>query len=319
MADVTRDDRGQLLLVGALSLAVLFVALALIMNTAIYTQNLATRGNDLRSDGAIEFQRAVHDGVAGSIRYVTYHNNSTVDYREPYLAYNRSFSDLGNGTAVQYAATGQATNLTNVSVTAGTRIEQDGERNFTSRNGTADWTLADGVTARNFTMVVYPDNASLANGSLGGIVGINPFQVRFTTGGSSYDVYVSRNAFAKQLYVKVGSHSPCTVPYETGSRVRIDLTDATINGTRCNPLVPIGNASGYDVSYANGDKIDGAYTLVVDETYDDVPDAPYANETTGKDPYKTRALYSATVGLTIEGPRTKYRSQITVRPGEDDS
>ena len=50
MADVTRPNRGQLLLVAAIALGILFVALALILNTAIFTENLATRSSRWRSD-----------------------------------------------------------------------------------------------------------------------------------------------------------------------------------------------------------------------------------------------------------------------------
>ncbi|MFC7080626.1 DUF7261 family protein [Halorussus caseinilyticus] len=42
-------DRGQLILVTGLAIAVMLVALVLLLNTVIYTQNLATRGPKSRT------------------------------------------------------------------------------------------------------------------------------------------------------------------------------------------------------------------------------------------------------------------------------
>ena len=73
MADLSRPatdgrrDRAQLMLVTALALAVVLVVLVLLVNTAIYTENLATRGVDVGADDALEHRAAVVDGVGGVV------------------------------------------------------------------------------------------------------------------------------------------------------------------------------------------------------------------------------------------------------------
>lgn len=59
MADVTvsRRDRGQMLLVGAFALSLVFVALALLLNSAIYTENLTTRSSGDDTQETVEFSR----------------------------------------------------------------------------------------------------------------------------------------------------------------------------------------------------------------------------------------------------------------------
>ncbi|MEF8907354.1 MAG: hypothetical protein V5A13_05805, partial [Haloarculaceae archaeon] len=47
-------DRGQIILVTAFALAVAFVALSVVINGAIFTQNLATRGDTAGGGDALQ-------------------------------------------------------------------------------------------------------------------------------------------------------------------------------------------------------------------------------------------------------------------------
>jgi len=62
MADVNRD-RGQLIILTGLIVAVTMVAMVLLLNTAIYTENLASRGADQSGREAVEYRATVVDGV----------------------------------------------------------------------------------------------------------------------------------------------------------------------------------------------------------------------------------------------------------------
>jgi hypothetical protein len=64
MADVA-GDRGQLILVTGLLIAVAIVGLVVLLNTAIYTENLASRGADQSGREAIEYRATVVDAVGG--------------------------------------------------------------------------------------------------------------------------------------------------------------------------------------------------------------------------------------------------------------
>ena len=60
-------SRGQLILLGGLTLAVLLVALAVILNAAIYSENLASRGDAIGADDALGFKDETETAVSGLI------------------------------------------------------------------------------------------------------------------------------------------------------------------------------------------------------------------------------------------------------------
>lgn len=70
MADVTdmARDRAQLILVSALTIAVTLLVLVVLLNTTIYTENVATRGVDSEVEQAARFQAVIDDGVGDILR-----------------------------------------------------------------------------------------------------------------------------------------------------------------------------------------------------------------------------------------------------------
>ncbi|MEF8915569.1 MAG: hypothetical protein V5A17_13145, partial [Natronomonas sp.] len=58
LGDRPADERGQLLIITALALAIILVGLALVRNSAIYTENLSTRQ---RTD-SVEVTSTLGDG-----------------------------------------------------------------------------------------------------------------------------------------------------------------------------------------------------------------------------------------------------------------
>lgn len=80
MAVVTRPrDRGQLILVAGLTVAVILVMLVLLLNTVIYTENLATRGIDSGAGDAAEYQAT----VVGSVEELIERENERYDEGHP--------------------------------------------------------------------------------------------------------------------------------------------------------------------------------------------------------------------------------------------
>ncbi|WP_276277903.1 DUF7261 family protein [Haloarcula regularis] len=79
MAHLAREDRGQIILIAAFALAVTFIALALIVNSAIFTENLASRGETGGSDDALEVRAMVEASVGEAIAGANVHNTSGLD------------------------------------------------------------------------------------------------------------------------------------------------------------------------------------------------------------------------------------------------
>lgn len=66
-------NRGQLILITGLVIAITMVAMVLILNSAIYTENVATRGVDSGGDDAIDFRNTV---IEGSEEIIEHENES---------------------------------------------------------------------------------------------------------------------------------------------------------------------------------------------------------------------------------------------------
>jgi hypothetical protein len=81
-----------MILVGAFALAMTFVALALLLNSVVYTENLASRDSDGGASEAIEYRSEAETSVSGIIGYVN--TNVPAGSRESeFLAAMNDWSD----------------------------------------------------------------------------------------------------------------------------------------------------------------------------------------------------------------------------------
>jgi len=169
-ADAARDeDRAQIILITGLTLAVLFVAVVLLLNTVIYTENLATRGVDAGGAEAIEFREGAVDDLAGLLHRE--HRNSTDDVFANFNAsarrYGRTVADL----RARDGAVGEV-RVDNSTVVTGYFIAQNetdsGFRDMTAPDGTTtNWTVAGNATrTRNYRLTVDPGSLSSSAGSI---------------------------------------------------------------------------------------------------------------------------------------------------------
>ena len=99
MADMSAStrDRGQMILVGAFALSMTFVALALLLNSAVYTENLASRSIDAGASEAIEFREEARAATVGILEYLA--NDGSGTFEENLAAWTSQ-------TAKSYAANG---------------------------------------------------------------------------------------------------------------------------------------------------------------------------------------------------------------------
>ncbi|MFC6988247.1 hypothetical protein ACFQJD_05050 [Haloplanus sp. GCM10025708] len=152
MADVNRS-RAQLLLVGALSLATIFLLLSVLLNSVIYTENLATRQTNVDADSAVTYRLDAQRGVGDAVEYVN--RNGDRNYTDRYAEYERLL-DAWRGLRTNYSVTdGRYTNVTPESGYEGTRVVDDNaSTTMTPRNGNATWTVAPDVKSRNLVFDV---------------------------------------------------------------------------------------------------------------------------------------------------------------------
>jgi hypothetical protein len=307
MADVTRSEsRGQLFLVGAVSLALVFVVLAVVLNSAIYTGNLATRGTDSASVGAAMDTR---DDVEGNAADLLVHvNDGQSTYADQTTAVERGVVNLSRRMA-RYASTdGRALSVTYSSYTEGTGVEQSSASEFTDDDGTVDWTVA-ASTGRTRSFAMNVDGSSL-DGSTS-----TPFTVVFDgADGVTWRLVVYEDGSGNTV-VEVEEDGTSLGTCTAGSDVRVGVTDATVDGRRCPALERLAPAVPYDLGFENGDSAAGTYSLVTSKTETNVADAPYDDS---GDPTKSPRLYNLTAHFEYRSDAVVYETALSILPGGTD-
>ncbi|GAB7012900.1 DUF7261 family protein [Halolamina salina] len=317
MADV--DDRGQLMLVGALALAIIFVTLAVLLNAAIYTGNVATRDPGPGTGEAIEYENEATAMARTTVGDIDGGGSAT------YTQLRENFSDTV-GDWSQAASTHAVVSLADGSLdlrdsTRGTRIAQSSDRNFTSDGNATTWTVANDSRARAFRLNVTQDSLASTDTP----VVNDSFRVTFNDSSDEWAAYLHQsgsNNVSVTVEDPAGNTNSCTVAPGADDRAVVDLTAGTLGGEDCPELRFFGNLSGaYTISYVDALDADGNEQVV--GTYAVVVDRPLDRLETGADgtgePTATRTLYSAELEVTYRTSNVYYQSEFRVAPGEADA
>jgi hypothetical protein len=330
MADVDgpprrrRDaDRAQLFLVGGLALAVIFIVLAVLLNTAIYTGNIATRDPGPGSGEIMEYERAATSMANHTIVAVNEENNSS--YSALRSSFRGTVTDWSDAAAVHSSMRLVDAHVSTSTTQRGTKIGQDNRDDFTDDNGNDDWTVANNTTARAFRMNVSQPSLVDITSALGLT---DSFYVGFDNGTSEWKAYVYQEGGTN---VSVDVEDPsgtqigdtCTADAGTNNHVVIQLSTAQVGDQSCPAFTQLfRNVSDpYTVTYNNtesatdDERINGTYSVVVDRPTDDL--ATGADDSSGE-PYAAPALYSADLQVTYRSPSVFYRTEIRVAPEETD-
>lgn len=330
-------SRGQLILIGGLSLAVILVVLALVLNTAIYTENLASRNDDAIAGQAIGFQQSVDGEVRTAMARVNAKSNATASsYTDQEAFVDDTVTALGDASG-QYAARDGATAtvaLTGGGITEGSRLYQDSADDFEDDGDLESWTVATGVPnpsgelprVREFEMTV--NRGDLVDIEDPGNDLIDTYRVRLaTTGGNTWLVYVYQDLPAGEIVVEVNSPSgtlgECRV---STSSTRIDITGATVDGEACQPLElmwddpTVGNTdlisdgTNLEMRFIESDEIEGTYSLLVGTAVPD--DTTYSDDAGG--PENKDVVYSTEMQVRYRTAGVDYGTTIRIAPGEYD-
>ncbi|MCQ4333336.1 hypothetical protein KM295_07560 [Natronomonas sp. F2-12] len=280
MAEMNGRDRGQLLLVAGVLLAVLFVALALLINAAIYTDNVATRGDDPAGE-ALTYQAGVTDAVGDLIDA----ENAAADEGDGFGTVNGSVtsgvSEIDAAVARNNLGRAAATETTVSRATEGRLIR---ERNV---DGFESWeTNASAV--RGFVIDLDTDNMT-ADSSF--VIDLDGTELEVNkTGGN---------------VVVEGGVDDATCETNADGTVRFDVTGERIDGDVCRFGWPTLDGDS-NVTFENGTHAGGSYELTVAS----------GEDPTG--PQTTPAVYSVDLALRMDTPELRYETTVTVAPGEHD-
>lgn len=350
MAAVTSDDdRGQLILVAAIGLAVTLVALVLILNSAIYTENLATRDIDSGASDAITTRGDVKEGLGGVMNGVNGQSPPS-----DYGSLKSNFDDDAEAWSInasRYGALrGQAVRVTGTTAYGGVRIVDDDSTTAFQPYGSSDvdWIVAPDVRARAFTITPHGFASTTSQTTVKNTIDdANPtgfFFVDIDDGDAQpWRMAVYNDGSTTKVTVYDGS-SPATCSAEAGTPITVDVGAGTVNGIPCPALSSVAEQDGlYTIAYRNGGEITGTYELTVDRGFDDsdltteaspftdavdVANDPSGNQcsfqtyaspndgTSGASPYVTPAIYSGTADVDFQGQTVQSSSTIRIADRE---
>ncbi|GGL61064.1 DUF7261 family protein [Halocalculus aciditolerans] len=303
-------ERAQLVLIAGIGIAVTFVALALILNTVIYTENLATRST-ADGEAAITVEDAAITGVNGLISEANYHDYDS--YGALARAFDRGVAAFTQSEQVHRATHGTLLNVSVDGTTNGTHVVQESNRTLANADGDANWDAArnvDGVRAFRLNLSAN----SLDSGDALGVTvdGSDP--------GDAWTGTLSADSTGTPTLTTGGETYTAT---DAGQWVTLDVTGGTFNGTALS-AIDLPENGPYTIKIANGGDATGRYAFVVDQRYSDFgsqyggffePEYPYSN-TVSESPYAVRGIYSADVTFTYRSESVAYTNTPTLRPEE---
>lgn len=311
MADVSAvtargGDRGQLVLVGGIVVALALVALVLLLNTVLFAENVATRGIDPGIDRADDHAAFAEDAAgavlagehAPAARHQTWDEVRTAVVgdvaRVSGASRNRSLRRFGGYSNLSVAS----------GPTRGTVLVQNESRRFNDTSNDTAFTLADTGGVRGFRMTVNATH-TISSSSGAFTVWVNG------SGGGTWNASVYEDS------------NTVTVETSTGTTCTGRASNATINWTAgtladCSFAFADGVSDGpYNVSFRNGDQAYGTYRLVVrNESTDDVSTENFHDPASTGSPRRYPGVYSLVVRATYEEGATNYSTAVRVAPDE---
>ncbi|MFC7226277.1 hypothetical protein N0B31_02595 [Salinirubellus salinus] len=290
-------DRAQLLLVGALSLAIALVAVALVLNSAIYTHNLASR-QDTPSDDVVTFTRDVRASAGGYLDSAN-RNEGVNGYGAVGNTYAGGLDGVAGTVDDRAAVDVAATRVGHVanSQVRGVRVVDAGGGTFQPRTGPSEfpadtWVVAHAVRVRSFRVDVEPSDLGLldqlglgdAEDALQDPTSDDVFVVEFTddvatpSAGETWRVAVYEDGDGDPTVgvLELGSGITRTCSVDDSSvpdPLTLDLTGARFGGQACAPLSFVDDLPDkYSVKYYEADEIEGSYELFADLSVDGAGD-----------------------------------------------
>lgn len=316
------DGRGQILLIAAFALAVIFVALALVLNSAIFTENLASRGEVTGSSEGLHYLHQVNESVADAMERA---NTESPGSAEDSL--RASVSAIGRQGGTQQITGGQLVNVSVNSIdTDGVRIADEAPSGSAFNNESAPpaasaWRLASDVEAVRNVQVTVDERSSLADPA------VDPLTFRINETGDPTDAWelqLWRDGTDVVVGVETASGRSGECRTGTATDVEIDVTGGVVDGQRCHALTRTGPdgdpmflgtdlTGDYQIWIENGAEVEGNYSMIVDGTEDD---SNLASPAAGDDPYYTDAIYSARIDYVFRTPDVAYEATARVARGE---
>jgi hypothetical protein len=350
-------------------ISVLFVGLAIVVNSSVYAENMATREVP-RSSEPLADHPVTEDRLQQSIATANFHSDSDC-YDQRHAVVDTNVSTWNGDIQRQASIDGELYVATVAETKNGTRVSQDARGEFMPASNSlldpldplglgdkANWPIANGSRVRAFEMNVTRDELAARNPTLVGVlttvadgtlIGSEIFWTESDVqagDGEFWRLYLLEDgdnvtAFVAKFDGGTGSiEAECSAK---GAMVEVHLSDAELVGddgpVACPAMDNLTGTAKRDMYYAGGDDVEGTYRFLVHKMesrfraeitdkygslLDDVvclslcdpdeDDVYYETKSDGH-PYTTTAIWNATVELTYQDDRVRYRRNVSVPEG----
>lgn len=344
---LSRDETGQIIVVLALLIAVVFVGLAVTVNSAIYAENLATRTTSETTEcGGLSLPAQLEADYTELVEWRN-EQTATTNYTAVAAKFETDFDAYETPVQEWCAQTGIAVATTLRGTEEGVRLRQTNEsRDFTDKNGNWNWTLTtDAPRAGQFAVTIdptalYEDDLDLTLATLAseafhieftldsyGGAGDGVWRIYFYRGSLTDNVYAvvetPEQTFADDTLTKVSGmlSQTCTAH---GDTVGLRLRAGTFGGAPCSEFSFYEAIGSHDVSFANArvDPVLAPETARARGGYNILYETRNINENAfhdvgGGQPFEQSAITEMRYDATVETPDSTYRySNATVIPLE---
>lgn len=265
MVALADRDRGQLVLVGAVVVAIAIVALVVVLNTVLYTANVTTTGGVASAEDAESVQQLVDRTLPALVG----HSNRLDRYSTPAAARQRlrtllretsrslSLAKATNSSASVYLNASAATMSVGALV-----IDENASDGFVNASGNGSWTMIPQGTSTPVRFRMTLDAADLPNSSTESSFALNVTDddggsrtLTFDRAGTSHNVFLDVEGGASY---KLGT-----------STVTVDLISGEILSSEDNETI----GSDYDlfdgdqprIAFENGENVTGTYRVLFDD------------------------------------------------------
>ncbi len=312
LSSADAGSRGQLFLIGAIALTIAFVALTMLLNTAIYTENLAARSGT----GNVDTQRAVSGLTTHAERateYVNYRMNLSSGDDPSAELENLIETGWASLISEQYASSGV---LVDVSVQNGATTEGQSAARTEQGVFAGDQPDNDGDGWKTKDIFDYQkEQSSLSDFR----VNVDPttlasdeskaFSLR--ADGTDLRMYSTSATNNKQMIVSTGNRE-CSVAYDSSTElITVNTARHTVNGGYCEAVEYFygemtGNATGHTTTKFRNHKsvkTEGTWMATLK------PDSP------GDVKNSNPSVYSTKIVITYATDRDTTTVTIPVTPG----
>lgn len=312
------DDRGQMILLAAIGLAILLTLMALALNTAVFGEiHAAETDESLKTErGAIQYQYSVDRGISGLLVQINREHHEYGALESELEDGIVAWSDLSRAEQIR---DGKTTDASLEGLTYETRIVQNESGEFKDQSGDTTWIVAEDVSdIRGFEMNVQKEElveTSVCTGAE------ECFGLKVEgSDGESWTLFVHDDGGVTITVEPASGGNETYGP--AGTSANLNITDGVfdLDGSEeaFTTFLEDTLEEPYTLTYTNADNVSGTYELTVDGKV--VEDTIDNDERYGVNeaPKIDARIVAADVGVRYRSSDLTYGTEIEVVPGETD-